>query len=907
MLYGRTAESGRLDALFDEAAAGRGGALVVRGEPGVGKTALLTDAVYRADVKVLWTQGFESEFPLAFAALHRLLRPILGSVERLPRRQADALLVALGERDGQPGDRFGVFLATLSLLTEAADTRPVAVVVDDAQWLDEVSAEALLFVARRVQSDRLAVVFAAREGDVRRFDGRGLDETTIGGLDAAAAGALLAERAGLPISDEVRDILLAHTEGNPLALVELPTVLSELQLTGMAALPARLPLTASVERAFLDRCVRLTAPAQTLVLMASADDSRLVAIIQRAVAVLGLSDQALAEVERSGLLRVSGAELHFRHPLVRSAVYGAATVQERQQAHRALAAALEAVGEHDRRAWHLALATEGPDEQVALELETVAARAEHRGGHAAASAAWERAAALSPVLEDKGRRLFAAATSAWVAGRPGRARALADEAGQRTADPLRRADVETLRARLEWNVGSAATGYRMIITAARDVAAVDAERALEMAMLGTALATYGGAAGTFDTDVISLVPQLPEGSAPRLRCLAAVVTGQHHILGGRMSEAAAALRRAFDLVQLTGEDENLLANTALGAFHLGDSRVTSRDLSRVLEGARAAGDVSRMVFALSRMPMADIPLGRWDVVSASVDEALVLAHVTGQPALTALPLAWRALLGAFRGSAEGSGTLVELAAVVAGEAVGIGAVAVNDIAEWARGVTAAAGNDFSAAFHHLTQLELPAMGRAAAVDRLVAAAYAGHPEMVVRWADDLEGFATDTGAVWAAAAAAHGRALINQGSAAEVDFRRALELHEADPRPFDRARTRLAYGELLRRAGRRVDSRVLLRAALETFDGLGATAWTDRARRELRASGESARRRDPSTALTLTAQEQQVTHLVKQGLSNRDVAARLFVSPRTVEYHLSNAYQKLGVRSRGELVGLSLS
>ena len=907
MLYGRAAESGRLDALFDQAAAGRGGALVVRGEPGVGKTALLSDAVSRADVRVLWTQGFESEFPLAYAALHRLLRPILGSAERLPRRQADALSVALGESDGPSGDRFGVFLATLSLLSEAANTRPVVVVVDDAQWLDDVSAEALLFVARRVHSDRIAVVFAAREGDVRRFDGRGLEELTLGGLDATAAGALLAERAGLSVNDEVRDVLLAQTEGNPLALVELPTVLSPSQLTGVAGLPTLLPLPANVEGAFLDRCRRLTAPAQTLVLVASADDSGQVAIIQRAAVRLGVGDQDLAEVQRSGLVHVRGTELRFRHPLVRSAVYGAATVPERHQVHRALAAALEAAGEHDRRAWHLALATDGPDEQIALELDMVAAQSERRGGHAAASAAWERAAALSPGSEDTGRRLFTAAQSAWVAGQPGRARALADEARQRTTDPLRRADVETLRARLEWNVGSGATGYRMIMTAAREVAAVDAERALEMAMLGTALATYGGAAGAAGADAISLVPPVTESASPRLRCLSALVTGQQHVLGRRMAEAAVALRRSFDLVRLTGEDENLLANTALAAFHLGDWRVTARDFTRVLDGARVSGDVSRMVFALSRMPMADISGGCWDRASASVDEALILAQVTGQPALTALPLAWRALLCALRGGAGGTEALAELAAVQAGGAVGIVAVAVQDIAEWARGVTAAVGGDYSAALHHLSRLELPAMGRAAALDRVEAAAHAGDVEVVVHWVEDLERFAADTGAAWSAAAAAHGRALINQGSAAEADFRRALDLHAADPRPFDQARTRLAYGELLRRSGRRVDARALLRTALETFDGLGAAPWADRAQRALRASGETARRRDPSTALTLTAQEQQVTHLVKQGLSNRDVAARLFVSPRTVEYHLSNAYQKLGLRSRGELIGLPLS
>ena len=906
MLYGRSVESGQLESLYAEADDGRGGALVLLGEPGVGKTALMAAAVSRVAAQVLWTQGLESESPLVFAALHRLLRPVLRYVDGLAPKQREALLVALGERDGQSPDRFTVFVATLSLLVEAAEAQPVVVVVDDAQWLDAVSAEALLFVARRLQSDRVAMVFGARVGDVRRFDAPGVAQMRIAGLDVEAAGALLAEGAGVEVSDEVRAVIVARTGGNPLALVELPTVLSGSELTGVTSLPALLPRTEGVERTFLDRCRRLTAQAQVLLLVASSDDSGQVGIIQGAAAALSVGDEALGEAERSGLVRVNGTELHFRHPLVRSAVYGAATVPERQRAHGALAAALRAGGEDDRRAWHLALATVGPDEGVAVELDAVAARAERRGGHEAASAAWERAAELSPGT-DKARRLACAAQSAWVGGHPGRARALADQARHRTSDAILAADVDMLRGRLEWSVGSAALGHRIVMTAARDVAPFDPIRALEMAMVGTTLATYGGGSADSGIDATPFLPPLPADSPMRLLCLAALLAGQQQVLANQMAEAAVELRKAFELVQSIGDDSNLLSNTALAAFHLGDLQVTLRDFTRVLDIARAAGDVSRIVFALSRLPMGDIPAGHWDLASASTDEALILARATGQPALTALPLAWRALLAAFRGTAGGPEALSELGALVARQALGIGVVAVTDIADWARGTSSAATKDASAAFHHLSQLKLPAMRRIAALDRLEAAAHDGHPEIVTEWAVDLERFAGDTGADWAAAAAAHGRALVLEGSEAETQFERALELHSRDPRPFNVARTRLAYGELLRRSGRRVDARVPLRAALETFDELGAGPWGDRSRRELRASGESARRRDPSTVLELTPQEHHVVRLVKGGLSNRDVAGRLFLSPRTVEYHLSHVYQKLGVRSRGELVSLTLT
>jgi DNA-binding CsgD family transcriptional regulator len=463
-----------------------------------------------------------------------------------------------------------------------------------------------------------------------------------------------------------------------------------------------------------------------------------------------------------------------------------------------------------------------------------------------------------------------------------------------------------LRGRLEWSVGSAAVGHRIVMTAARDVAPFDPVRALEMAMVGTTLATYGGGSEDAGLDATTFLAPLPGVSTPRLLCSTALLAGEQHVLANQMAEAAVEFRRAFELVQSTG-DTNLLSNAALAAFHLGDWHVTLRDFTRVLDIARTTGDISGIVFALSRLPMGDIPTGRWDLASASTDEALILAGATGQPALTALPLAWRALLAAFRGTAGGPEALAELASLVAGKAVGIGVVAVTDISEWARGVSLATTTDASASFQHLSQLTLPSMRRLAALDRLEAAARAGHPETVREWSDDLDRFADDTGADWAAATAAHGRALIVDGPEAAALLEKALELHKRHPRPFERARTNLAYGELLRRSGRRVDARAPLRSSLETFDEISAGPWGDRARRELRASGESARRRDPSTVLELTPQEHQVVRLVKEGMSNRDVAGRLFLSPRTVEYHLSLVYQKLGVRSRGELVALALT
>jgi DNA-binding CsgD family transcriptional regulator len=909
MLYGRALESARLDALFADAAAGRGEVVVVRGDPGVGKTALLADACSRATrARVLWTQGIESESPLAFAALHRLLRPVLPYLDRLPPPQARALRAAFGELEGTVGDRFVVFIATLGLLSEAAEEQPVIAVADDAQWLDAASAEALLFVARRLLADRVALVFGAREGDVRRFPGDGLPELVLGGIDSAAAGALLAERAGAPVSVEVCAALVAQTGGSPLALMELPAVLSAGQLAGTAQLPDPLPLTAGVERAFLDRGRRLPADAQTLLLVAAADDSGQIAAVGPAAAALGAGPPALEAAERSGLIQTQGPELWFWHPLVRSAVYGAATASARQRVHRALAETL--AGDPDRRIWHLALATAGPDADVAADLDGVAGRAQRRGGHEAASAAWQRAAELTTEAETRARRLQNAAMSAWLGGQTSRAHVLAEDARRYATDPVLRSDIDRLRARLEWNVGSAQSGQSIVLRAAQEIAPFDGARALEMAMLGTTLAAFGDGSDV-GVDPATFLPPLPDDAPVRLKCCRALITGQQHLLRGRMRAAAETLRWAFNLHQPQPGDVDLLANMGLAAVHLGDDTVVHRNLTGLRDFGRQSAAVSVVVFAQARLPLADVPVGRWDAASASAAEALELARSAGLPSMTALPLAWQTLLAALRGSQDGTEALEELERLRARQPIGIVAVAVADLIEWAKGVTAAWASDTDAAMRHLGRLRHPAIRRLAALDRLEAAnRTGGHANRSQTWVRELEQFALDTGAAWAAAIAAHGRALLaadTETDAPEPHFLKAMAEHSRASRPVAQARTQLAYGEFLRRSRRRVDARAQLRAALDVFTEVGAQPWAERARQELRASGETARKRDPSTALRLTPQEQQVASLVSRGHSNADVAAQLFLSRRTVEFHLSNAYQKLGVRSRGDLVRLALS
>ncbi len=901
MLVGREVEQAAIAALIDAARSGRGGALVVRGIAGSGKSTLLTDGIGRAtDLRVLQTSGVESESPLAFAALQRLLWQLRDRLDGLAPPQRAALSTALGEADGD-GDRFLAFLGTLSVLADAAEQAPVLVVVDDAHWLDDASAAALLFVARRLQSERIALLFAARDGSERPFEAEGLPEISLGGVSGEAADALLRAHAVAAVDPGLRDHLVAATGGNPLALVELAGVLSADQLAGREPLPTQLPLTGGVERAFLDRHRRLSESAQLFLLVAAADDTGRLTVVRAAADGLGAGEEALDEVERAGLVRVEGDALLLHHPLVRSAVYRAATSAQRRTAHRALADTLGA--DPDRRAWHLAAATDRPDDTVAAALDDVGARAAGRGGHEAASAAWARSAELTTGGQARGRRLFSAAASAWLGGHPSRASALAQAADREVTDPIDRARLLTLRGQIEWNTRSLDDGYDLVLQAAEAAAGADDALALQLAMLSASLAAFGArSARTLDLNTLVSAPGADAPTSTRAAHL--LLLGFRAVTGRDWGAAAAPIREAFALLEADPVDDHLIQpNLGIAAFHLDDDERGLRLHAEQLTAARRAGALNMAEHALTRGALFQIATGAWTKAHGAAGEALGLAGSTGHRGLTALPTAELALLAALRGDDEAAERhLEQLAAVRQRHPIGITEVLVSDVEHWARGVLAA--DQPAAALHQFEQMTVAAMARMAALDRLETAVRAGRGDLARAWTAELAEFADATDTASARAAAEHGRALLADGPRAEEHLRRALDAHSASPRRFDRARSELALGEHLRRARRRVDAREHLRNAVELFEDLGAPGWAGRATAELRASGETARRRDVTTATDLTPQEQQVTALVRQGLSNRDVAAQLFVSPRTVDFHLRNVFAKLGVSSRAELAAL---
>ncbi len=904
-MYGRDRELALLTGLLERARGGTAAALVIRGEAGAGKSALLDAGVAdatAAGMLVLRSQGLESEAPLAFAGLHQLLRPLLAGIDQLPAPQARALRVAFGQQEGPAVDPFVVALATLAILTDAAEAQPILAVVDDAHWLDDASAEALLFAARRLDADPVAVLFTAREGDGRPFTTDGIADIRLAGLDDAAGRALLAEHLGEHLTDEVVQTLLGQTGGNPLALVELPTELTAEQLAGSAALPSQLHLTERVQRVFLDRCRRLPQDVQTLLLVASTDDTGGLAVVQEAAAILGVPADALQQAEGAKLLVTDRDRVRVRHPLVRSAVYQAATGHERRAVHRALATALDATDDPDRKAWHQAAALVGPDVDVADALDRVGERAERAGGYLAAAAAYERAADLTAAEEQRARRLFAAARSAWAAGQAHPATTLAASAKALAADVLLRADIDRLRARVEVNVGSAATAHHLFVRAARAVAADDPVRALEMRVAATLTHQYNAGvpadtAGSWPSD-----DGLP-GDA-RTRCLRDLLAATTADAAHEWADAVPSLARAVDLAAEI-DDPDVVANVGNAALHLGDDVGHRICFTRMLAAARDRGAVTSVLYALPRLAFADLLAGQWDRVRDAAEEGLALADAVGQKPLAATPVAWLTMLAALRGDAGYDGLRARLDDAER-QPLGVLTDPVHDLSHWAAGIRALHAGEADAALHQLSRLRVAPLARLAALDRFDAALRADDRPVARHWVQELGDFAAATGWDWAGAATGYGQALLAEPADAPGLFDTALAHQERANRPYERARTHLAYGELLRRAQRRVDARAHLRTALAIFEELGAEPFATRARQELRASGETARQRNPSTLTALTPMELQVVQLVAQGLSNKDVGARLWISPRTVAFHLRGAFAKLGVSSRGALSQLDL-
>src|SRR6266542_2339016 len=908
VIYGRDLERSRIGELLAGAHASRSAVLVITGEPGVGKSVLLEDAREQArGMRVLSGSGVESEAHLPFAALHQIVRPVLGLVENLPHPQAAALRGALGLAEGESDDRFLVSLAALSLLAEAAERQPLLCLVDDAHWLDDASAGALVFVARRLEAEGIVMLFAAREGEDRGFEAPGLPQLRVGGLDPAAAGTLIDQREGVVLSSEVRNRLVAETEGNPLALLELSSALSEAQLSGAEPVLAPIPVSARVERAFLTRVRRLPEETQTLLLVAAADDTGELATVLRAAARLGAAGEALDAAEQAGLAQVRGARLELRHPLVRSAVYQGAPLSRRQAVHRALASVLEGEAEADRRAWHHAAASIEPDPSVVEELERAAERARQRSGFAAASLALERAAALTGDEHERARRLTAAGEDAWFGGHTERARMLLERARPLASEPIERADIDRSLGLIEITRGVPADACRLLVRAATEVAPLDGERALQLLNLASLGAIYAGDRES-SVAIAELARNLVVEDTAFARALVQLLVGLGAHFEGDFATAAPRLRSALDLAEELDDDAAVGQPVALffagrAALYLGDHQAVYRNTHAAAARARAEGALGLLAYVLPRLGYGDLWAGRWASASASAAEGLQLAWDLGQHHLVAQQLGLLAMIAAHRGEED---ECRSLAAESRELASAYGLVLVAEFADWALAHLELGLGRAEEAFRRARELSTYAVFWAV-LDRIEAAVRAGERKTARLWLDSFERWAESSTVAWARAALLHCRALLSEEeSEAEGLFVAALEAHAEATRPFERARTELAFGEFLRRTRRRVEARRHLRVALDGFELLGATLWAERARVELRASGQTARKRDPSTSGDLTPQELQIARFVSEGLSNRQVAAQLFLSPRTIDFHLRNVYRKVGISSRTALARLDL-
>jgi DNA-binding CsgD family transcriptional regulator len=908
VLLGRDAERARIAGLLDEVREGRSGVLVLRGEPGVGKSALLADAIERAaGMTVLTGGGIESETHLPYAGLHQIVRPVLSCLEHLPSPQARALRGALGLETGVGDELFLVSLAVLSLLAEAAEHAPVLCVVDDAHWLDDASSESLVFAARRLKAEAIAILFAARDTEVRRFDAPGLDEQWLSGLDADAAGGLLDRMTDVPLSPEARERLIGGTGGNPLALIELSSTLSQAELSGLEPLAEPLPVGSRIESAFLSRVRRLPEATQTILLVAAAEDTGDAATVLAAAERLGVELNALDAAERAGLVQIRGPQLDFRHPLIRSAVYQSTTLSQRLAVHEALASVLVGEANLDRRAWHRAIASVEPDMSVAQELEQAARRARRRSGFVAASLAFERAAALSPDESDQLRLLTGAVEGAWFSGRLVRALALSERARPLAPDAAARAEIDCWRGLIELNAGVPADAGELLLAAAADMATIEPRRALYILGLASVAAGYSGRGATVG-GIAERASSLDADDAVG-HFLTRFVRGMGGYFSGDFASAADEFRGALELADAADADASaayrgilLLAGGA--ALFLGDDGAAERLNQRLAFRAREAGHLPLLTQALPRLALAEMGSGLWSAAAAGLSDGIALARAGAQHQVVAHMLSVLALLAGLRGDEDECRSYAAESKELA-SARRLAHVALT--AEWALlalELGHGRASEALACAREITELPIRLW---AASDRVEAAIRADEPELAAAWLGELEAWSAAAAQPWAEAASLRCRGFL-AGESEEADdlFTSALAICEEPTRPFECARTELAFGEFLRRTRRRREAREHLKAALQGFESLGAVAWAERARIELRASGQTARRREPSTRDDLTAQERQIARLVAEGLSNRDVAAQLFLSPRTIDFHLRNVFRKLGISSRMQLVQFEL-
>jgi DNA-binding CsgD family transcriptional regulator len=899
-LRGRARECTLLDELISGVRQSESRSLMLRGEAGIGKTALLEYMIESAsDLTVARAVGVESEMELAFASLHQLCAPMLDRRRRLPDPQRQALEVVFGLSAGAPPDRFIVGLAVLSLFSEVAEERPLLCVVDDAQWLDRESALTLAFVARRLLAEPVGIVLAAREpGDELQH----MPELEVQGLRNGDARALLGSAVRFLLDERVRDRVIAETRGNPLALLELPRGLTATELAGGFGLLGARALSGRIEESFVRRLEALPEDAQRLVLLAAAEPVGDPLLLWRAAELLRIGPVAADRAGADGMLAV-GERVTFRHPLVRSAVYRSAALEERHAVHLALAEATDRELDPDRRAWHLAAAASGPDEAVATELERSAGRAQARGGLAAAAAFLQRAVALTRDPERRTDRALAAADLGLRAGAFDSARGMMAAAEVGALDELQRARLDLLRAEAAYSESRGSAAPALLLRAAKALESLDPQLARETYLDAWSSALFaGGLAGSatlHDVSREARAARTPTGSA---RPSDVLLDGfSLAFTEGRLAAAPVLEQAASGYAGKRISIEEALRwgwLATAAAVMVWDHETCVEVATRGVELAREAGALTVLAVSANVMAQAVALGGEFGKAASLVAEANSVTEATGAQVAPYGALVLAGLQGReARASSLIDATIKEFTAGGQGTAV--------QYARWARSVL------------------LNGLGRYREAIGAAQEASDDTPELFVSiWADielleaasrcdeaDLARHALGrivaaTGVAptdWALGIAARSRALLSEGEATDGLYLEAIErLGRTRLRP-ELARTHLLYGEWLRRENRRVDARAQLRAAHELFNAIGMEAFAERAGRELQATGETVRKRQAETRDDLTAQEAQIARLARDGLSNPEIGARLFLSPRTVEWHLRKVFVKLGIHSRREL------
>jgi DNA-binding CsgD family transcriptional regulator/tetratricopeptide (TPR) repeat protein len=898
-LYGRRGECKLLDGLLEQVRGGHSMVMVVLGEAGVGKTALLEHVLESAaDLRVARAAGVESEMELAFAGLHQLCGPMLDHFDRLPGPQRAALGTAFGLEAGPPPDRFLLGLAVLSLLSEVAAERPLVVVVDDTQWLDRASAQALAFAARRLHAESVLMVFAAREPGP---DLRGLPELVVEGLRDADGRALLNSVVRWPLDERVADRLVAETGGNPLALLELPRGLSPAQLAGGFGWPGE-ALPGQIEDSFLRRIDDLPDDARWLLVIAAAESTGDPMLVRRAAGRLGLSTEAAGFAEAAGLLEI-GIRVRFRHPLVRSAAYGRASAADRRRVHAALAEVIDPQLDSDRRAWHRAHAISDPDEDVAGELERSAGRAQARGGLAAAAAFLERSAELTADPARQAGRALAAAQAKYQAGAPDAAFELLIRAEAGHPDELLRARIGLLRGQMAFASGHSADASTLLLETARRLERLDPRLARETYLDALAAAMFVGrladaaglpqiAAAARDAPAAAQSPRAPD---LLLDGLAVLITDGYEAGAPLVRRAVAAFRDG----DLTIEDEIRWYFIACRSAHdVWDDESWHALSTRYLRLTRDAGALAVLPLVLSQRIGLHLHAGEFAAAASLVEETGAITEATGN----ALPSYGAVAVAGWQGRPAEATRLILAAlegATARGEGMGVSlvqytrAVLNNGLGRYQDALTAA-----GQACAYPEELGFANWGL---VELVEAAARTGQTAVA---ADAVERLARTTrfsGTQWGLGIEARSRALVSESGDAEPLYLEAIERLGRCRGAVPLARAHLVFGEWLRRENRRADARVQLRMAHQMLAAMGAEAFAERARRELVATGETVRKRTVETHVELTAQERQIARRARDGYTNAQIGAELFLSARTVEWHLRKVFAKLGISSRREL------